>query len=74
MIYNNNLKDIMKLIEHVKIDNDISNNDIANKMRKSKQTVSNLLNCKQTNITLDTLEKLCNAVNCDLIIDIKKRD
>lgn len=74
MIYNGNIMDIMKIIEHLKIDLEMTNNEIAAKMGKSKQTISNLLNGQSKNITLDTLNNLCNAMGCDLIIDIKKRN
>ena len=74
MIYTGNVMEIMKSIEHIKIDNDISNKDISEKLGKSKQTVSNLLNGQSKNITLDTLKSLCNAIDCDLVIDIKKRE
>lgn len=74
MIYNGNIMDIMKIIEHLKIDLEMTNNEIAAKMGKSKQTVSNLLNGQSKNITLDTLNNLCDAMGCDLIIDIKKRN
>lgn len=74
MIYNGNIMDIMKSIEHLKIDLEMTNNEIAAKMGKSKQTISNLLNGQSKNITLDTLNNLCNAMGCDLIIDIKKRN
>lgn len=73
MIYDNNVLDIMKKIEHIKIDNNITNNDIAKSTGKSKQTVSNLLNGQSKNITLDTLKNLVNAVGYDLIIDFKKK-
>ena len=55
MIYTGNVIDIMKAIEHIKVDYDISNMDIAQVMGKSKQTVSNLLNGQSNNITLNTL-------------------
>ena len=74
MIYNGNIIDILKMIEHIKIDKDISNNDIALRMEKSKQTVSNLLNGRQPNMTLDTLLSLCHAVGCDLIIELKDKE
>lgn len=74
MIYQGNINDIMKKIEHIKIDYDISNNDIAKSMGKSKQTVSNLLNCQTPNITLNTLLSLCDAMDCNLVIDIVRRD
>lgn len=74
MIYTGDIKDIMRLIEHIKVDYDISNTDIAKRMNKSKQTVSNLLNGQTNNVTLGTLLSLCAAVDCDLHIDIVRRD
>lgn len=52
------------------IDKDIRQKDICNITGWSRATVSNLLNGRQTNITLDTLLSLCNAIGCDLYIDI----
>lgn len=74
MIYTGNVIDIMKAIEHVKVDYDISNTDIAQAMGKSKQTVSNLLNGQSNNITLNTLLSLCNAIGCNLKIEIERKD
>lgn len=74
MIYKGDIKDIIKTIEHIKVDKDISNRDIAERMGKSKQTISNLLNGRQPNLTLETLLSLCNAIDCDLVIDIQERD
>ncbi|WP_395546757.1 MULTISPECIES: helix-turn-helix domain-containing protein [unclassified Lacrimispora] len=74
MIYDGNINDIMQVIEHIKIDYDISNMDIAKGMGKSKQTVSNLLNGQTGNITLNTLVALCDAVGCELHIDIKRKN
>lgn len=74
MIYTGNINDIMKAIEHVKIDYDISNTNIAQAMGKSKQTVSNLLNGQSNNITLNTLLSLCDAVGCNLKIEIERKD
>ena len=70
MIYNGNITDILKAIEHVKIDKSISNNDLAERTGKSKQTISNILNGRQPNMTLETLLMLCNAIECDLVIEI----
>lgn len=70
MLYNNNIDDIMKQIKHIMIDNDIKQADIVSTTGQSKGTISNLLNCKSKNITLDTLLMLCNAVDCQLEINI----
>lgn len=74
MIYNGDITEIIKAIEHIKIDYNISNNQIAEYTNKSKQTISNILKGRQPNMTLDSLLTLCNAINCDLIIDIKRRE
>lgn len=63
--------ELHKLIKHIMIDSDIQQSDIALKMNKSKQSISNLL--KQDNYTLNTLYQLCNALDCDLHIDITIR-
>ena len=73
MIYTGNINEIMKAIEHIKVDYDISNTDIAQAMGKSKQTVSNLLNGQSNNITLNTLLSLCDAVGCNLKIEIERK-
>ncbi|MBC5667388.1 helix-turn-helix transcriptional regulator [Eubacterium sp. BX4] len=73
MRYNGDIMEIMKKIEHIKIDENITNKDISEKTGKSKQTVSNLLNGQSKNITLDTLKNLSDAVGYDLIIDFKKK-
>ena len=74
MKYDGNITNILKAIEHIKIDKNISNNNIAERMGKSKQTISNLLNGRQPNMTLDTLLSLCHAVDCDLIIDFVPKE
>ena len=74
MIYSGDINDIIKMIKHIQVEYNMSNNDIAANLGKSKQTVSNLLNGRQTNITLDTLLNLCNAVDCELEINIKRKE
>ena len=69
-----NLKDIMLKIEHIMLDSDIRQKDISNRSGWSRQTDSNLLACRRDNISIDTLNSLCNAIDCDLIIDIRKKD
>ena len=68
--YKDNIQDIMLQIQHIMIDKDIRQKDICNITGWSRATVSNLLNGRQTNITLDILLSLCNAIGCDLYIDI----
>ncbi len=74
MIYDNNIDDLMKQIKHIMIDKDIKQIDLAEKTGQNKATISNLLNCKSKNVTLDTLLMLCNAIDCQLEINIKLRD
>ncbi len=72
MIYNNinDTKEIMLSIKHIMLDNGIKQKELAENMNISKQTVSNLLNCKQLNLTLETLLQLCRALDCALEINI----
>ena len=74
MVYNNNIDDLMKQIKHIMIDKDIKQVDLAEKTGQNKATISNLLNCKSKNVTLDTLLMLCNAIECQLEINIKLKD
>lgn len=74
MIYNNNIDDLMKQIKHIMIDKDIKQIDIAEKTGQNKATISNLLNCKSKNVTIDTLLMLCNAINCQLEININPKN
>ncbi len=74
MIYNNNIDNLMKQIKHIMIDKDIKQIELAEKTGQNKATISNLLNCKSKNVTLDTLLMLCNAIDCQLEIDIKSKN
>lgn len=74
MIYTNNIDDIMKQIKHIMLDKDIRQTDIVEKTGLSKGAISNLLNCKSKNITLDTLVMLCRAIDCRLDINILSND
>ena len=65
---------MMKQIKHIMIDKDIRQIDVAEKTGQNKATISNLLNCKSKNVTLDTLLMLCNAIDCQLEINIKLQD
>lgn len=74
IIYNGNNDDILKLIKHMMIETDTRQKDIVEFTGLNKGTVSNFLTGKSSNPTLDTLKMYCDAMSCDLIIDIKKRD
>ena len=64
-MYNNDNK-INKALKIAMIQHNISNNDLAARLKKSKQATSNLL--KQDNYTLDTLYNLLNALGYKLKI------
>lgn len=66
----NNIDDVTLAIRHIMLDKDIRQKDICIATGLSKQSISNLLNNRTENITLDTLNKLCKAVGCKLLIDI----
>lgn len=68
---NINIDAIMLQIRHIMLDRDIKQTDIARASGLSVQTISNLLACRRDGITLDTLYMLCNALGCDLYIDIE---
>lgn len=62
-MYNTENK-INKALKIAMIQHNISNNDLAARLEKSKQATSNLL--KQDNYTLDTLHNLLNALGYKL--------
>ena len=68
MEYNNNLNEVFKAIKHIMIDKEISQQQLSNSLNKSKQATSNIF--KQSNITINTLQEICNALDCKLMIDI----
>jgi len=69
--YNGNINDIMLMVKHAMLDNDIKQKDICNATGWSKGTVSNLLNGRTENPSLKVILELCKACKCDFIIDIK---
>ncbi len=79
IICNENTKrrEIIKAIRHIMIDFDIKNAQIIEKLGSTKQTVSNTLNPDyrpDSSMTIDTLVMLCNAIDCDVSIEILPRD
>ena len=62
-MYNTENK-INKALKIAMIQHNITNNDLAARLEKSKQATSNLL--KQDNYTLDTLYNLLNALDYKL--------
>lgn len=73
MIYKGDISDITLMIRHAMLDNDKKQKDICNATGWTKGTVSNLLNNRTDNPSIDLLLKLCNAIDCDLIIDIRPK-
>ena len=53
------------------INDDIKIKDLAVSMGKSQSAASSIM--RQTNIALDSLKEICDALNYDLDIEIKKR-
>jgi len=72
--YDGNSDKVIDLIKHTMIDTRAQQKDIAAKTGLNKGTVSNFLNYKSSNPTLDTLKMYCDAMECDLIIDIVPRE
>ena len=74
IVYNGNNNDVLKLIKHMMIETDVKQKHIVEFTGLNKGTVSTFLIGKSSNPTLDTLKMYCDAMDCDLIIDIKKRE
>lgn len=72
--YTGNIGDITLMLKHAMLDNDIKQKDICNATGWSKSTVSNLLNNRTDNPSIGVIMQLCNAMGCDLIIDIAARE
>lgn len=72
--YNGNIGDITLMLKHIMLDMNIKQKDLCNATGWTKATVSNLLNNRTENPSLKILLELCNAVDCDLIIDIVPRE
>lgn len=74
MIYTGNIEEVMKQLKHIMVDKNIKQVDLVDKTGLAKATISNLLNCKSKNITMDTLVMLCHACDCKLDIHIIPND
>lgn len=67
---------VIKIIRHIMLDLDIKNVDIVPKIGQTEQSVSNLLNPNyrpNSSMTIDQLARICDAINCELAINIEKR-
>ena len=71
--YENNQNVIDGLKEYI-VDNHIKQKDICDKTSYSKQYVSNIINGRSGNLTLETLNTIVKAMDCDLIIEFRKKD
>lgn len=73
MIYNNT-PNLMRYLKQIKVGKDISNKELASKLNRTEGAVSGLFS--QSNITLDKLHDICEALNCDIDITFidKKSD
>ena len=69
-----NQDDIILQIKHYMLDNKLKQKDIVVRTGLSKQTISNLLNGRSKNITLDTLFMLLNALDCNLSVSLDRKD
>ena len=68
-----NLIDLMcKIKEYMQLTN-IKITDVAQRTNLSKSTISNLLNARQKTITLDNLNRVANALDCNLYIELRPR-
>lgn len=68
-----NQDEIILQIKHYMLDNNLKQKDIVSKTGLSKQTISNLLNGRNKNMTLDTLFMLLDALDCNLFISLDKK-
>lgn len=66
-----NTPELLKMIRANMIKDDIKIKDLATLMDKSQSATSSIM--RQENISLDSLKEICDALNYDLDIEIKKR-
>ncbi len=66
-----NTPELLRMIKSEMISNDIKIKDLAESMGKTQSATSSIM--RQKNITLDALKEICDALNYDLYIEIKKR-
>ena len=65
MEYNGNIEELTKVIKCKMIEKDVKQKGW------SQSTVSNILNNRTPNPSLELLLNICNAMDCKLIIDIE---
>ncbi len=57
-----------RIVKQYLLDNDIKQQEIVDKMNVAKNTVSQSLN--RPNVTLDTMLRIADALNCELEIKL----
>lgn len=71
--YTGNIEPITTTLKHIMLDKNIKQKNISEYTGLSKQTISNLLNNRNDNMTLDTLKMLCDSIGLKLIIAIEEK-
>lgn len=66
-----NTPELLRMIKSEMIHDDIKIKDLAESMGKTQSAASAIM--RQKNITLDALKEVCDALDYDLDIEIKKR-
>ena len=70
-IYEDNAQ-LKKELKKVQIDNSITAKSVCDKLGMIPQTYQTLINKKQ--FSFADMKRICDAMNCDLVIDIVKRE
>lgn len=65
-------KTILLKIKSLMVENEIKNKELAKKLNLSEAALSSRL--KQDNISITSLVEICNALGCDLDIELIKKD
>lgn len=65
-------KTILLKIKSFMVENEIKNKELAKKLNLSEAALSSRL--KQDNISITSLVEICNALGCDLDIELIKKD
>ena len=70
-IYTDN-EQMKKEIKKTIIDNGMSQKEVADKMECKPQQFTNIIN--KENFAFRDMKRICDAMGCDLVIDIVKRE
>lgn len=69
-IYTDN-EQMKKEVKKAIIDNDMTQKEVADMMKCKPQQFVNIIN--KENFAFRDMKRICDAMNCDLVIDIVKR-